>query len=97
MEDEEYEEEQQEIEKHRKAMANKIALRSEQLVEWLFDLAANAEDDKVRLSAINTLLDRGIPKLGVEHAKQEAADEPTAKRELREEIEQLFMEEDDDE
>ena len=98
MEEEEfdYQEQQAEIERFRKSIANKIALRSAELIDALFDLAQNAEDDKVRLSAISQLLDRGIPKLGVDHSKLEIAEESSERKGLREEIEKLLSEDDED-
>lgn len=99
MEDfEEFEEEahQQDVDKVRRELADQIALRSHKLIEALFDIVEDGEvEAKVKLTAISMLLDRGVPKLGVDHTKIEPEEESDGRKALREEIERL-MEEDDE-
>jgi hypothetical protein len=97
---EKFDNEPEEVELFRKSIAKRITLESDRLVQELFAIAYDSEvDAKVRLSAINTLLDRGIPKLGVQHAKEEESEERGSRRELRESIEKMLLEkkEEDDE
>jgi hypothetical protein len=82
----------QEVDNFRKAIARKIALESDRLVDELFAIVYDEEvDAKVKLSAITILLDRGIPKLGVQHAKEEELEERGSRKAIREEIEKLLL------
>lgn len=82
----------QEVDSFRKAIARKIALESDRLVDELFAIVYDEEvDAKVKLSAISILLDRGIPKLGVQHAKEEELDERGSRKAIRQEIENLLL------
>lgn len=87
-----------EVEAFRQAMARKIALESDRLVDELFALVYDAETDaRTKLSAITILLDRGIPKLGVTHTKEEETEERGSRKAIREELEKLFLEDEEDE
>lgn len=87
-----------EVEAFRRAIARRIALESDRLVDELFSIAYDTEvDAKVRLSAIGTLIDRGIPKLGIQHTKEEESEERGTRKELREEIEKLLNRQEDEE
>lgn len=86
------ENESHEVDSFRKAIARKIALESDRLVDELFAIVYDGEvDAKVKLSAISILLDRGIPKLGVQHAKEDESEERGSRKALREEIENLLL------
>lgn len=86
----------QDVDKFRREMADRIALQSHKLIDALFAIVDDAEvEAKVKLSAIAMLLDRGVPKLGVDHTKIEAEEESDGRKALRDEIERL-MEEDDE-
>src|ERR1700746_1357353 len=88
----------QEVDNLRKSIARKIALESDRLVDELFAIVYDEEGDaKVQLSAITILLDRGIPKLGVQHAKEEETEERGSRKQIREEIEKLLLGEDEKE
>ena len=88
----------QEVDNLRKSIARKIALESDRLVDELFAIVYDEEvDAKVKLSAITILLDRGIPKLGVQHAKEEETEERGSRKQIREEIEKLLLGEDEKE
>lgn len=85
-----------EVDAFRKAIAKRILLESDKLVDELFDVAYDSEvDAKVRLSAISMLIDRGIPKLGIQHSKEDESEEKGSRRAIREEIEKLMLGEDD--
>lgn len=84
------------IEATRRRVARRIADNMDGLIDSLFDLAENAEDDKVRLAAINALLERSLPKIGIEHTKEAEAEESSASKSMREEIEKLLKGDDDD-
>lgn len=91
-------EEGNDVEGFRKAIARRIALESDRLVDELFAIAYDPEvDAKVRLSAIGTLIDRGIPKLGIQHTKEEAEEERGSRKQLREEIEKMLRGDDEEE
>lgn len=86
------ENEGQEVDNFRKAIARKIALESDRLVDELFAIVYDEEvDAKVKLSAITILLDRGIPKLGVQHSKEDESEERGSRKAIREEIEKLLL------
>lgn len=86
------ENEGQEVDAFRKAIARRIALESDRLVDELFDVAYDSEvDAKVRLSAISMLIDRGVPKLGIQHSKEEESEERGSRKSIREEIERLLL------
>lgn len=94
---EEFEEfnESEQLEAFRKAIAKRIILESDKLVDVLFGVIYDEEEEaKVKLSAISMLLDRGIPKLGVQHAKEEESEERGSRKAIREEIEALLLGED---
>ena len=87
----ENEEQGPEVDAFRKSIARRIALESDRLVDELFAIVYDPETEaKVRLSAINTLLDRGIPKLGIQHTKDEEIEERGSRKQLRDEIEELM-------
>ena len=91
------EEEGNPIDELRKSIARRIVEESERLVDELFNIAYDADvQAKTRLSAITILLDRGVPKLGVQHTKDEETDEPKSRSDIREEIENLLLGQDDD-
>lgn len=86
------------VEAHRKQIVDKITLESDRLIDELLkiiysdDLGEDGRpfvDAKVKLSAIAMLLDRGIPKLGVDNSKSEVVEETGTRKKIREEIEQL--------
>jgi hypothetical protein len=86
----------QEVDAFRKAIAKRILLESDRLVDELFAVAYDDEvDAKVRLSAISMLIDRGIPKLGIQHSKEEESEEKGSRKAVREEIEQLLFKTED--
>lgn len=86
------------VENFRKSIARKIALESDRLVDELFAIVYDEEvEAKVKLSAITILLDRGIPKLGVQHSKEEESEERGSRKAIREEIEKLLLGEDEKE
>lgn len=92
-------EEQRLIEATRRRIAIRIAHEMDSLIDALFEIANNAEEDaKVRLSAINMLLERSLPKLGVEHTTKEDVEESGGSKSIRAEIEALLKgDEEDDE
>lgn len=85
------EDNKEEIEAFKKAVQRRIISDADRLVDTLFAIAYD-EDARPqdRLSAINTLMDRAIPKKGVEHSKEEETEEKGSRAELREEIERLI-------
>ncbi len=90
--------ESKEVEAFRQAIAKRIALESDRLVDELFGIVYDAETEaKVKISAISMLLDRGIPKLGIKHSKEDETEERGSRKQVREEIERLLMKDDDDE
>lgn len=89
--------ENQQVENFRRAIAQRIALESDKLVQELFAIVYDEETEaKVKLSAITILLDRGIPKLGVQHSKEEETEERGSRKQIRLEIEKMLMGEDED-
>ncbi len=91
-------EESKEVEAFRQAIARRIALESDRLVDELFGIVYDPETEaKVKISAISMLLDRGIPKLGIKHAKEEETEERGSRKQVREEIERLLREETEEE
>lgn len=95
--DEEFDQ-SKEVEAFRQAIAKRIALESDRLVDELFGIVYDAETEaKVKISAISMLLDRGIPKLGIKHSKEDETEERGSRRQLREEIEKLLMNEKNEE
>ena len=95
MENEEFDESEQ-IEAFRKSIARRITLESDRIVDELFSIVYDGETEaKVKLSAINILLDRALPKLGVQHQKEEETEERGSRRQIREEIEKLLMGDED--
>lgn len=91
---------QLDVDTHRTKVMRKITLESEALVDELLLIIHNHEidmegrpivDAKIKLSAISMLLDRGIPKLGVEHVKTETLEESSTRKRFREEIEALVQ------
>lgn len=86
-----------ELEAFRKAVARRIVADADRLVDELFGIAYDIDaDPKVRLSAISMLMDRGVPKLGVQHTREEESEERGSRTQLREEIEKLIREQEDD-
>lgn len=86
------------VEAHRQKIVEKITFEAEPLVDELLFIIYNREvnedgepivDAKIKLSAIAMLLDRGIPKLGVDHTKKEVVEESITRKKIREEIETL--------
>lgn len=98
---EEFEEEfseSKEIEAFRQAIAKRIALESDRLVDELFGIVYDEETEaKVKISAISMLLDRGIPKLGIKHSKEDEVEERGSRKAIRDEIEKLLMDHDKEE
>jgi len=87
----------EQVEAFRKAIAKRIVLDSDRLVDELFSIAYDPEvGARDKLSAITILLDRGIPKLGVQHQKEEESEERGSRKDLREEIERLLREQGED-
>lgn len=86
------------IEALRKKVVDQITVESEFLIGELLDIARDPEvDARVKLQAIGMLLDRAVPKLGVDHAKMEEDSESRDRKRLREEIESLLAEDDEEE
>lgn len=84
-------EDQRLIELTRRRTATRIAHEMDSLIDALFDIANDVEEDaKVRLSAINMLLERSLPKLGVEHTEKTETDESSGSKTIRAEIEALL-------
>lgn len=89
--------ESEQVENFRKSIAKKIALESDRLVDELFSIVYDDEvDAKVKLSAITILLDRGIPKLGVQHSREDESEERGSRKAIREEIEKLLLGDEDE-
>lgn len=85
------------IEQTRRRVAVRIAENMDLLIDALFDIAMNQDEDaKVRLAAINSLLERSLPKLGVEHTKESEAEESGGSKAIRAEIEKLLKGDEDD-
>lgn len=89
---------QQDVDLHRTNVVRKITLESEALVDELLliiynhDVAADGHpvvEPRIKLTAIGMLLDRGIPKLAVDHSKSEIVEESGTRKKIREEIEAL--------
>lgn len=94
--DEEFDQ-SKEVEAFRQAIAKRIALESDRLVDELFGIVYDPETEaKVKISAISMLLDRGIPKLGIKHSKEDEAEERGSRRQLREEIEKLMRKDEEE-
>lgn len=90
-------EEQRLIEDTRRRIAIRIAHNMDNLIDALFDIANSVEEDaKVRLSAINMLLERSLPKLGVEHSEKSETEDTGSSRAIRAELEKLLMDDEDD-
>lgn len=86
------------VESFRRSIARAIALESDRLVQEVLAIIYDPEiEAKVRLSAISMLIDRGIPKLGVQHSKEEESEEKGSRKNIREEIEKLMLGDDEDE
>lgn len=89
--------ESKEVEAFRQAIAKRIALESDRLVDELFEIVYDEETEaKVKISAISMLLDRGIPKLGIKHSKEDEVEERGSRKALREEIERLMQQDKED-
>lgn len=92
------EETEKSVEALRKMVIDQITVESELLIKELLSIAYNPEaDSRVKLQAISMLLDRAVPKMGVDHAKVEDDPENHNRRRLREEVEALLMEDSDEE
>ena len=79
------------IEQTRRRVAVRIAENMDALIDALFEIAMNPDEDaKVRLAAINSLLERSLPKLGVEHTKEAEVEESGGSKAIRTEIERLL-------
>lgn len=86
-----------EVEAFRKSVARRILLESDRLVDSLFSIVYGEDvEAKVKLSAISLLLDRAIPKKGVEHVAQDETEERGSRKAIREELERLLLDEEDD-
>lgn len=82
-----------EVEAFQQAIARRIILESDRLVDELFGIVFDPDTDpRTKLSAISMLMDRGIPKLGIKHTKEEESEERGSRKQLREEIEKLIKE-----
>lgn len=80
-----------EVDAFQQAIARRIILESDRLIDEAFGIIYDPETDpRTKLSAISLLLDRGIPKLGIKHTKDDESEELGSRRELREEIERLI-------
>jgi hypothetical protein len=89
--------ESKEVEAFRQAIAKRIALESDRLVDEIFGIVYDPETEpKVKLSGISMLLDRGIPKLGIKHSKEDETEERGSRKQLREEIEKLIKEQEEE-
>lgn len=87
-----------EVEAFQQAMARRIILESDRLIDELFGIVFDPDTDpRTKLSAISMLMDRGIPKLGIRHSKEEESEERGSRKELREEIERLLKQQEEDE
>lgn len=83
--------EQKQVENIQRKMTARIVMGSPQLIDALFDIATNTEEDaKVRLTAIGMLMDRSHPRLGVEHAEKSELEESASSKSMRAEIESLI-------
>ena len=72
----------------------KISKNADSLVDELLAIIYNSDTDpRTKLQAIGMLLDRLIPKLGVDTGKVEASEESGARRKLKAEIEELIQKE----
>ncbi len=95
MEDEGFSEQEQ-VEAFRKSIASRILKESDKLVEVLFNVAYDeGVEAKIRLSAISTLLERSLPKMGVSHTREEETEERSSRKAIREDLEKLLFGEDD--
>jgi hypothetical protein len=84
--------EAQQVEALRKSIGKRITLEADRIVDELFGIVYDEEvDAKVKLSAINILLDRALPKLGVQHQKEEETEERGSHKDIRLEIEKLIL------
>lgn len=84
------------IEQTRRRVAVRIAENMDGLIDALFEIAMNPDEDaKVRLAAINSLLERSLPKLGVEHTKEVDVEESGGAKAIRAEIEKLLKGDDE--
>jgi uncharacterized protein (DUF2225 family) len=87
-----------EVEAFQQAIARRIILESDRLVDELFGIVFDPDTDpRTKLSAISMLMDRGIPKLGIKHTKEEESEERGSRKQLREEIEKLIKEQSEEE
>lgn len=87
-----------EVEAFQQAIARRIILESDRLVDELFGIVFDPDTDpRTKLSAISMLMDRGIPKLGIKHTKEEETEERGSRKQLREEIEKLIKEQNEEE
>ena len=86
------------VEALRKQVVDQIAEDSVRLIADLKEIAHNDElDARVRLTAIGMLLDRSVPKLAVDNTKVETVEESGSRKKIREEIEMLLAEDDEEE
>lgn len=87
-----------EVEAFQQSIAKRIILESDRLVDELFGIVYDPDTDpRTKLTAISMLMDRGIPKLGIKHTKEEETEERGSRKQLREEIEKLIKEQDEEE
>lgn len=85
-----------EMEILQQAMARRIILELDRLLDELFGIVFDPETDpRTKLSAISMLMDRGIPKLGIKHTKEDETEERGSRKQLREEIERLIREQEE--
>lgn len=82
----------EQVKAFQRSIATRIILESDKLTDVLLSIAYDEDEEaKVRLSAISMLYDRGLPKLGVQHSKEEETEERGSRKAIREEIEKMFL------
>lgn len=79
------------VEAQRRRASYKIVAEVDRLIDELLIIIRSEDvDPRIKLSAINMLLDRAIPKLGVQHIAPVEEEEAPAKANLRKDIEDLI-------
>lgn len=85
------------VENLRKTVVDLIADNAIQLTQQLLNIAYDPEvDARVKLTAIGMLYDRAVPKLAVDSTKVEIVEESGSRKKIREEIEMLLAEEEEE-
>lgn len=75
----------------KKAVQRRIISDADRMVDVLFAIAYDEDSpSRDRLSAIGMLMDRAIPKKGIEHSKGDDKEEKGSRTDLRSEIEELL-------